>query len=305
MTKLTLLFGEHTDPGPRESNQDTVLSVELPDGRRLVAVADGMGGLSEGERAGKTALAALYRSLSEGGDLFQAISDANTAVFRESSGLASGTTLVAAILNGNRLEIVNVGDSRAYHLDRLGLLQVTRDHTMGEEATRSGTVAGFDTAPSRWSGALARFLGARETVDPDIFGPLNLDEGDWLLLCSDGQYRGVADEDMEAHLKGTTDPKQAATQLVEMALAGHTEDNISVALVYRPEVNEGEDVTDDAPRGAPPSRAPSVWDPETIFARSPRNGKEQKGLGLAFVVIVGLLALLIAAFMVLDRVMSP
>jgi hypothetical protein len=48
-----------------------------------------------------------------------------------------------------------------------------------------------------------------------------------------------------------------------------------------------------------------VWDPETIFARSPRNGKEQKGLVLAFVVIVGLIALLIAAFMVLDRVMSP
>ena len=317
MTNLppTLLFGQHSDPGPRDANQDTVLSTELPDGRRLVAVADGMGGLADGERAGKTALAALYRSLSSGADLVRAVQEANAAVRRESKGNSTtGTTLVAAVLEGHRAEIVNVGDSRAYHLDPLGLLQITRDHTMGEEAARSGEFIGGDLPPNRWASALARFVGAEETVQAEVFAPLPLQKGDWLLLCSDGLHRVLGDRDMEARLKESKNPKQAAVTLVEAALARHAEDNVSVALVYLPEGGDQSGLTSRAGDGdmlpvttnaadAGPGDA-SVWNPGTIFVRSPRNGAGRKPLLLASFIAVGIIALLVGAFLALDRVMS-
>ena len=83
-----VLVGSHTDPGPRDTNQDTVLSIGLPGGRWLVAVADGMGGLEEGEVASKTALGALYRSLSSGTSLAEAVQNANLQNgFEETAGL--------------------------------------------------------------------------------------------------------------------------------------------------------------------------------------------------------------------------
>jgi PPM family protein phosphatase len=242
----TFLFGEHSDPGLRDTNQDTVLSTDLPDGRRLVAVADGMGGLAEGERAGKVALTELYRSLTGGADLERAVQAANQAVHRESKSGSSptGTTLVAAILDGRHVEIANVGDSRAYHLDTLGLLQITRDHTLGEEAIRKGEFIEEGSIPSRWSSALARFLGAYETVQVELFAPMLIREGDWLLLCSDGLHRVLSIEDLEAQLNEAKDPKQAAVRLVEEALAKQAEDNVSVALVYFPGTSDEDEPLD-------------------------------------------------------------
>jgi PPM family protein phosphatase len=275
---LRLVFGEHTHPGPRDSNQDSVLIVELADGRWLAAVADGMGGLAHGEHAGRVALATMYRSLANGADLTRSVEEANEAVHREAKGqAATGTTLVAAILEGDRAEIVNVGDSRAYHLDSLGLLQVTRDHTMGEEAVRSGAFLGSGEPPGPWATALARFLGAEETVQAETFGPLFLSEGDWLLLCSDGLHRVLPDGEVEEHLRESRDPKQAAVGLVEMALERNTDDNVSVVLVYRPEGGERESVqvepgTDPEFDGNPNAVAPPEADVAGNAGHSPESG---------------------------------
>jgi PPM family protein phosphatase len=255
MTDLTrpLRFGECTHKGHRRSNQDAVMSRGLPDGRHLLAVADGMGGLAEGERASRTALTALLSSLSAGADLTQAAQEANAAVRLEGKGRSVGTTLVAALLDGPRAHVVNVGDSRAYHVDALGLLQITQDHTMGEEARRKKAVGeelqarpseGDTPGASPWADALARFLGAGDTMEPDTFGPLDLEVGDWLLLCSDGLHRVLSEEDMEAALRNLRDPEEAAKSLVAMALERQTEDNVSVALVHRPEEEEDEAALD-------------------------------------------------------------
>jgi len=227
---------------------------------------------------------------------------------------------------------------------------------MGEEAVRHGTSQGTHLVPDRWAGALSRYLGAKETVQADTFGPLLLEEGDWLLLCSDGLHKVLDKEDIETQLKQAADPGRAAVDLVQMALARATDDNVSVALVYRPKVDDGYVSAHDPdhrfafsdppeidsessahrsrgpesgeewirqgagwleqgaagsgenrppPGSAPPSEAASVWDPGTIFVRSPRNGGGQKGLLWAAVVTVGLIGLLIAGFMALNRIMSP
>jgi protein phosphatase len=232
-----LVFGEKTHEGPREVNQDTVLSIQIPDKGWLLAVADGMGGLEEGGLASQTALGALYRSLSEGADLLTAANDANQAVLKAAEGRAMGTTLVAALISGTRADIINVGDSRAYCSDSLGLVQVTRDHTMAAEAAQdAGVLDGeLEAGPSRWTGALARYLGAEERIRVDRFGPIELSEGGWLLLCSDGLHGVMTEADLDSFLRDHSDAEEAVGGLVEEALKRHTGDNISAVVAYWPQ----------------------------------------------------------------------
>jgi protein phosphatase len=232
-----IVFGDKTHEGPREVNQDTVLSIRLPDERWLLAVADGMGGLEDGGVASQTALGALYRSLSKGADLLTAANDANQAVLKAAEGRVMGTTLVAALINGTRAEIINVGDSRAYCSDSLGLIQITRDHSMAAEAAQDATVLAdeLETGPSRWAGALARYLGAEDSVRVDRFGPVELVEGGWLLLCSDGLHGVMAEKELDSFFKDYTDAEKAASGLVEKALERNTGDNISAVVAHWPQ----------------------------------------------------------------------
>jgi protein phosphatase len=281
------LIGHGTHPGPRESNQDTVLSIRLPDDRWLLAVADGMGGLEEGELASQTALGALYNGLCEGSSLEEAVREANTAVNREAEGRVMGTTLVAAVLSGRQAEIANVGDSRAYNSDLLGLLQVTRDHTMAEEAARTGEILFTEPGdgPARWAGALARYLGAEEEVEVDSFGPVDLLEGGWLVLCSDGLHGVMSLDEIDAFLMGQTDADAAAAGLIEEALERDTGDNVSVALAGWP---------DPSAIPAPAPSAPdtvSAWKPEAILIKSPRTKPPTNPIvsaGKIFLVVVPL-----------------
>jgi len=276
-----LLFGFHSHEGPREANQDTVLSIALPDGRWLAAVADGMGGLERGGLASRTALGAVYRHLSAGAGLVAAMIEANAAVYEEAKGQKLGTTVVAALVAGNLAEIANVGDSRAYHFDPLGLVQVTQDHTKGEEAVRDGSVTEGELASSPWAGALSRYLGAEEAVEVDYFGPLDIHEGGWLLLCSDGLHRVFQTEEMEAVLSNESNPEAAARRFVEAALERSTEDNVSVALVFRPR-----ETVAMVPSGKPNRRQPS-WKPET-FVGEPRRPRSNRKTGRALAVRISL-----------------
>jgi protein phosphatase len=232
-------IGHHTHAGPRETNQDTVLSIALAEDRWLLAVADGMGGLEEGELASKTALGTLYQSLSEGAGLAEAVRAANAAVYEEADGRAMGTTLVAAIVSRGQAEIVNVGDSRAYLSDPLGLIRVTRDHTVANEAEEEGMpqLPGLDEGAGQWGSALARYLGEGPEVKADRFGPLDLIQGGWLLLCSDGLHGVFSAEEMDQVLENRPDAQEAAVELVEEALARNTGDNVSVALMHWPEAS--------------------------------------------------------------------
>jgi len=290
----TLLFGSYSHKGPRETNEDTVLSIGLADGRRLVAVADGMGGLTKGELAGKTALGALYRHLNEGVGLKEAMAEANAAVHKEAKGQEMGTTLVAAVLSGAAAEIANVGDSRAYHLDPLGLVQVTRDHTLGEEAIQNGTVTEEEMASSPLAGALTRYLGSGERVEADLFGPVEIHEGGWLLLCSDGLYKVFSDEELESRLTSEVDPEDAARGLVDGALERETSDNVSAVLVFRSEEE------DEGPIPTAATETPSApWNPEKYISKSRPMRKKKKWGPLALRIFLILIPLLIGLVLAL------
>jgi protein phosphatase len=258
-----LFVSFRSDPGPREANEDTVLCIQLPDGRLLVAVADGMGGMSKGGLAGKTALGALYRHLSEGANLVVAMREANAAVYREGRGREMRTTLVAAVISGEGAEVANVGDCRAYQFDPLGLLQITKDHTLDAEAAHEGVPTEV-RAGVQWAGALTRHLGAEKEVEVDFFGPLALHQGGWLLFCSDGLHRVLSAEEMEGILSSEADPESAAERFVEAALRNGTQDNVSVAIVFRPK--KGAELSLPELR----RRKESTWNPEEFLTKHPR-----------------------------------
>jgi PPM family protein phosphatase len=232
LTRASAAWSTHT--GKRHGNQDAALAEVLPDGRELVAVADGMGGHAGGEIASRLALDVLHGALRDGLDLRAAVLAANDAVYAramaepELEGM--GTTLVVLLRRGGRYEIANVGDSRAYRLNGRGLEQLTLDHSFMAEAERNGMSAD-EIARSPWRSALMRAIGTDPDVEPDLFGPFEVSEPHAVLLCSDGLYGVVAAPVIvEQFLKAAS--IEAATQaLVEYAAAAGSRDNITAAAM--------------------------------------------------------------------------
>lgn len=272
-----------TEAGRREGNQDSVLSMRLADGGIVVAVADGMGGLELGDVASRTALETLRNEMRGGSTLDQAVRRANRAVHDRAGGRPMGTTLVVAHARGNRVEVANVGDSRAYRLTPLGMVRVTVDHTHAEAARREG--GEFLDATGRWGAALTRSLGAGPEVEPDLFGPFEVEEGEGLLLCSDGVHGVLDDAAIEEWSQQRRDPEQAVDRLLELALTRGSDDNLSAVLLLRR-----------APLRAGPTaarRTAPAWDPRVLVERSPVQARKRGGWGLR--IVAGVLFLVLVA----------
>lgn len=221
--------------GRRDSNQDAVLDVRLPDGRHLVALADGMGGHRGGEVASAAALEALRREICAGRGLREAVVAANAAVHELAAGdpvyRGMGTTLVALLRAGAAYEIANVGDSRAYRVDRRGIGQITVDHSFAAEALRAA-FRPEEIARSPWRNALTRSLGTHPELEVDLFGPFEVPGPPHVVvLCSDGFYRCVSETTLRERLLhgGTLD--SAVSALARLALTNGSDDNVSLAVV--------------------------------------------------------------------------
>lgn len=230
-----LATGYATDRGRRPSNQDAVVAAVLPDGREVVAVADGMGGHAAGEVASSTALSALLDALHAGAGLEDAYRAADrairAAVERDPSLDGMGTTLVALLHSGNRYWIANVGDSRAYRVSSSGIDRVTQDHSFAEEAVRSGQMTEEEVARSPWKNALTRALGTGDgEVEADVFGPFAADSPHAVLLCSDGLHGVVQEEEIRACVVASGDSASAAERLSALALRGGSRDNVTAAV---------------------------------------------------------------------------
>lgn len=223
----------HSLRGRRDTNQDAALVRELGDGRLLVAVADGMGGHEGGADASRRAVEALPDALEAGKGLAEAVDAANAAVYSESTSNPSlkgmGTTLVALLGEGDRYWIANVGDSRAYRIERGRIVQLTVDHSFASEALGNGMTKEQIRA-SPWSNALTRSIGTDREVEIDIFGPFEADEAHWVCLCTDGLYRAVSDGRIEEIVSGANDLEGIPRRLADAAYAAGSADNITVAL---------------------------------------------------------------------------
>lgn len=232
-----------TDTGLlRNSNQDCVFCEENAVGRfpNLFLVADGMGGHKAGDLASRLCVDEVVKQIRNStartpvSAFEQAIQAANTRIYQcaiEDYELAGmGTTMVGAMVDHNTAYIVNIGDSRLYRMHEK-LQQITVDHSLVEEMVQSGEIQKEEMRTHPNKNIITRALGTDDTVRPDCF-ELKVEEGDVLLLCSDGLTNMVEDREIEAILKRhKEDMKLAGENLVRQANEAGGKDNISVILV--------------------------------------------------------------------------
>lgn len=228
-----LSYGSRTDVGlVRDHNEDS-LTVTPP----LFAVADGMGGHAAGEVASEVAIQSLLShapQTADGDELARAVVEANRTVIRAArDGLGRqgmGTTMTAAILDGSRLVIAQVGDSRAYLLHQDRLQMITRDHSLMADLIESGQITPEQAKTHPQRSVITRALGSDPNTLPDIY-EMTVEEGDRLLLCSDG-LSGMVDNDvLESTLARVGNPQKCANALVDEALAAGGYDNATAIVV--------------------------------------------------------------------------
>ena len=225
-------FGSRTDIGCLRDHNEDSLVVTPP----LFAVADGMGGHAAGEVASEIAVRVLSELAPEHPDveaLGRAIEEANRAVIqaaREGRGRQGmGTTMTAAMLEGERLVIAQVGDSRAYLLHQGKLQQLTRDHSLMADMIEAGQLTPEEARTHPQRSVITRALGRDAPHHPDIY-EINVETGDRLLICSDGLSGMIFDDQIENTLRRVQDPQRCASQLVNEAIAAGGHDNVTVIV---------------------------------------------------------------------------
>jgi len=238
----------------RELNEDSLLTFSTtiagntsnpPFG--LFIIADGMGGHQFGEVASNTALRTIsgYIMKKFNNSLFSmpaqpldeslqeivqaAIMEAQRAVLREAPG--SGTTVTAALVLGQQLTIAHVGDSRAYLLYNDQRMEaVTRDHSLVRRLEELGQITAAEAAVHPQRNVLYRAVGQTESLEPDVVTtPFPI--GGYLLICSDGLWGLVSDDEMRRIVYGAPNIQRACQEMVASANAAGGPDNISVILV--------------------------------------------------------------------------
>jgi protein phosphatase len=232
---LTLRFAARSDRGLiREGNQDSVYA-----GPRLLAVADGMGGMAAGDVASNLAIAAMA-PLDEdvpGDSLVDALRSAveianqnlRDAVDANPALEGMGTTLTGMLFSGTKFGMVHVGDSRAYLLRDGEFVQVTKDDTYVQMLIDEGRITEEEASVHPQRSLLVRALQGSD-VDPQ-YSVRPAVVGDRYLLCSDGLSGPVSDDSIAATLREYSDPDQCAERLVQLALRGGGPDNITVIVV--------------------------------------------------------------------------
>jgi protein phosphatase len=216
----------------REHNEDSLL-VKPP----LYVIADGMGGHAAGEVASECAVQVFEQAAITRVDpdaLRRAVIEANNAIIqgaREGLGkVGMGTTLTAALIENDHLLIAQVGDSRAYLLQKGRLNQVTRDHSFVAELLSSGQITAEEARVHPERSVITRALGSDPNLQPDIY-ELRVHTGDRLMLCSDGLSSMLDARTLQRLLSENPDPQTAADELVKAANEAGGHDNITVIVV--------------------------------------------------------------------------
>jgi protein phosphatase len=141
-----------------------------------------------------------------------------------------GTTLVTACLDGRKIVIGNVGDSRAYFIRDGGCVQITQDHSYLAEQVRNGTMTVDDAGASPLQSLITRAIGTAESVEPDLFSAA-LEPGDIVLLTTDGLTR-YADADAIAKIVlANPELQQACQMLIDTAKEQGAVDNVTCLLL--------------------------------------------------------------------------
>jgi len=249
---VQIVSGGVTDVGRVRTNNEDCFRIVAP--LHLFVLSDGMGGEAHGEVASalavetvvqhcvdgqKNAAVTLYGEQQPGwSDKTQRLSSAahlaNKKIFEsahehpDQEGM--GATLTAAWIDGSRLSIAHVGDSRAYLLRGGSLQQITSDHSLVAEQVRQGILTPAEAEQSEMQSVLLRALGSQPDIQIDA-EEHGLIARDILLLCSDGLTRMLIEPEIAGTLQAEPDATRAAQKLVELANDRGGADNITVVVV--------------------------------------------------------------------------
>ncbi len=226
----------------RKLNQDYVYSTEQPIGNlpNLFLVADGMGGHNAGDYASKLAVSTIIEQAADADEtdparvLDLAISVANAVVWRSAEGspelAGMGTTVVAAVVDGDHLYVANVGDSRLYVANDTEMKQITRDHSWVEEMVKRGGLDREEARNHPDKNIITRAVGVESGVRIDFFD-YTLKDGEKILMCTDGLTNMLSDEQIRDILAQDAGVAERAEELIRKANDNGGKDNISVILI--------------------------------------------------------------------------
>ena len=250
---MKVKFAVASDMGQvRQNNEDSFLADPV---LGIFAVADGMGGHASGEVASRLAIESLQESIARARkEKESTLSADSTAILSSPANLmvngirlanqriyktsqenkeykGMGTTLVAVYFSVAPSIVAHVGDSRLYHLRGQAIRQITEDHSWVWEQYKQGLIAKEAISTSPHKNIVTRALGIQPTVDVDV-QELEVQQGDFLLLCSDGLSDLVRDEEMlGAVSRNSRDLEGHCNNLVRLANSRGGKDNITVLLI--------------------------------------------------------------------------
>ncbi len=236
-----------TDRGSvRTENQDSFIIEKVKDENGdeicVCVVCDGMGGAKAGDVASSIASQTFINQVKKGlvgGDprrelIGEAVSFANESVLmkaRESEEYSGmGTTIVAGIIDDKSAVIANIGDSRCYHVNKSGIKQITKDHSLVEDMIDRGEILREDAWKHPNKNLITRVLGTDLGTRFDIF-EVELAEKDCLLFCTDGLSNIVNPQELLFELIHGGQIETAAARMMKIALGRNAPDNVTVVVL--------------------------------------------------------------------------
>lgn len=226
----------------RQQNQDAFRLIVRDNGNGAGVVCDGMGGARAGNVASSMAVDAFCEVLMREENrwildprsvLAEAAEQANTVVFTKAGAdiecHGMGTTLVSVLLCGDHAFMLNIGDSRAYHINADGITRITRDHSVVEDLVTRGELTPEQARQHPQKNLITRALGAEEQVRADLFETPVI-SGEFLLLCTDGLSNTVTDQEILYEAVHGGAPEDCCTRLLNIALNRGAPDNVTVVL---------------------------------------------------------------------------
>ena len=229
----------------RKQNQDAYHIEKLDRNSLLCVVCDGMGGAKSGNIASTLAVDVFVQEVRRSwvsgmaSDqleqmLRSAVKLANFTVydqakqFEEFDGM--GTTLVAALIHGRRLTVVNVGDSRAYKVDADGIRQITRDHSLVQMMVDRGELSPEVARTYPGKNFITRAIGTETMVECDLYH-LDVRKGDYLLLCSDGLSNMMDEQEILFEIAHGVKKQHCCQRLLNIAKNRGAPDNVTSILI--------------------------------------------------------------------------
>ena len=246
-----LAYGSTNKGKQRESNEDSYLLMPELD---IYVVADGMGGHNDGAVASLNAVKVIgeYFTLEIVAEMMtdrdiveeklrNAVVETHERLLRmikanpEYDGM--GSTIAISFIHDNVLHTCHVGDSRVYVINSWGITQITKDHSAVGELVRTGEMTKEEARQSPLKNQITQAVGVPLDIAPEYNRTYVLNEGDVVLLCSDGLWEMLPDKEIQAIVLEGKPMEETCGKLIHQANEAGGNDNITVVLI---EIEQGE-----------------------------------------------------------------